>query len=533
MTQLKLDELTLEQKLGQLIIFCSYSNKNYQKYRENIHRMLKEKKLGGVQVPHTVDGGCQHEIELLNQSAGYPVLICNDMESGCPGGIYKIPSMLSLGTIGSEELAYKAGCAIAIDAKRLGYNTVWGPVVDLLEGDTMLMVPRSLGEDAHLAGKLASAMMKGFADNGMLATAKHWPNPSDIRDDAHIFKTFSSFTEKELIEKTFAPYRYAIKEGTLHGIMSTHVNCPTVDPTYPGTLSEALINIPRTEGFDGVIMTDDLGMTGLTQAFGTENVPGLAVKAGHDMLLIPALYSPKEALEYLMKAYQNGVFSEQRLNEAVARVLAAQEKTLPQASALYAPQETEQALAELPRKSICAYADKNLSINLDPTKKKLFVALVENPCYNQDGEIYDPYPGWGIGLEEFKDMKEKILAKYPDSQVLLMNRLPSTRDINKTCYQATQSDEVIFITNAFVRAYGGGSLLSDHVANTIRSMQDKLAAVIHIGNPYATSKLPHVPRLIFDVNREYMKESFEAALEVLTGEYTPEGKLPIKLDLKE
>ena len=532
MNLLNIQELTLEQKLGQTVIFCSYSNKNYQKYRENIHRMLKEKRLGGVQVPSDVTGGCQREIELLNESAGYPVLICNDMESGCPGGRYKIPSMLALAVGGDEKLAYQVGSAIAIDAKRLGYNTVWGPVVDLLDGDSMLGVPRSLGEDADFAGRMASAMMRGFADNGMIATAKHWPMPTDIHDDGHIFKTFSSFTAEDLTEKTFAPYRRALADGVLSGIMSTHTICPEVDPIYPGTLSEKLISIPRREGFDGVIMTDDLGMTGLTQAFGSDKVAGLALGAGHDMLLIPALKSPEEALDELLQAFKEGVFDEKRLHEAVTRVLSAQKKTLQKAVSEVADAETEQALAKLPRRSVCAITDGHVSLTLDPAKKKLFAVLTENPCYSQDGELYEPYPGWGIGIEEYRDIKNRILAKYPDSEVLLMNRLPATRDINKVCSLATRCDEVVFVTNAFIRAYAGGSSLTDPLVNTIRSMQDKVAAVIHIGNPYAVNKLPHIPRIIFDVNREYMGETIDAALEILSGEYEPQGTLPVHLNLK-
>ncbi len=528
MKSLNIHELTVEQKIGQLLIICSSSYKNG---REEIFQMLREKRLGGVQVPYTIEGGVRAEVDAINEAAGYPVLIANDMEGGCPGGEYRIPSMMALGMTGDEELAYQVGAVTAIEAKRMGYNTVWGPVVDLLDGNAMFRVTRCLGEDPIFVGKMAAAMLRGFHDNGMVTTAKHWPAPADMREDGHMFSVSSSFSEEELVEKTFAPYKYIMEQGQLTGIMTTHTNCPAVDGEYPGTVSEKLVSIPRKQGFDGIIMTDSLGMTGLLKKFGKENCEGLAVRAGHDMLLIDGM-TPEEAFGYLMKSYENGVFTEERLDEAVRRVLAAQERTLKPATATVVSEYQKRCFERIAKDGMGVVVDPEVSLALDPSKKKVFVVLVENLYHDQEGNVCESMVGGGVGIKDFFAIKEKILSRYPDSIVVLMDRLPTHSSIYRACKFATEAEEVIFITNAFLKAYGGSEDLTDHVLNTMRAVENKLAAVIHLGNPFAAERMPHTPRLILATGARCLDETVDSALGALGGEWKPCGELPVKLRLK-
>ena len=528
MKPLTISELTIEQKIGQLLMICSSS---YKSGRDEIFQMLREKRLGGVQVPHTIEGGVREEIDRVNEAAGYPVLIANDMEGGCPGGEHRIPSMLALGMTGDEELAYQVGAVTAIEAKRMGYNTVWGPVVDLLDGNAMFRVTRCLGEDPIFVGRMAAAMLRGFHDNGMVTTAKHWPAPTDMREDGHMFAVSSSFSEKELIEKTFAPYQYIMEQGQLTGIMTTHTYCTAVDENFPGTVSEKLVSIPRKQGFDGIIMTDSLGMTGLLKKFGKENCAGLAVRAGHDMLLIDGM-SPEEAFGYLMKSYEEGLFTEDRLNEAVARVLAAQQRTLMPATASVVSDYQKECFARIAREGMGVIVDPSSALALDPSKKKVFVVLVENLYHDQEGNVCESMVGGGVGIKEFFAIKEKILARYPDSKVVLMDRLPTHSSIYRACKFATEAEEVVFVTNAFLKAYGGSEDLTDHVINCMRAVGDKLAAVIHLGNPFAAERMPHTPRLILSTGARCLDETVDNALAILSGEWRPKGELPIKLNLK-
>ena len=90
-------------------------------------------------------------------------------------------------------------------------------------------------------------------------------------------------------------------------------------------------------------------------------------------------------------------------------------------------------------------------------------------------------------------------------------------------------DEVVFITYVSTRSYRASESLTGHIINVMRSMQEKISAVVHVGNPYAMEDIPHVPRVIFSIGG--IEISQRNALAVLGGEYEPYGKLPVDLKL--
>ena len=195
MKRLNIHELTTEQKIGQLFVVRNYVN---DEDREFVYEMLEKRAVGGVQI--RVNDDCKAEAERVQSHADYPVLICADMERGFPLSQWQIPSMLSLGITCDEELAYQVGAVTAIEAKRHGFNTVWGPVVDLKNGNAMCKIPRILGSDPEHVAKMGTALLKGYCDNGMIASAKHWPIPLDETKDGHAFKSLSEMTEQDILD---------------------------------------------------------------------------------------------------------------------------------------------------------------------------------------------------------------------------------------------------------------------------------------------------------------------------------------------
>ena len=206
--------------------------------------------------------------------------------------------------------------------------------MDLLKlKQSMLRVPRSFGPDENHVAKMATAMLKGYYDNGMFGAMKHWPGSTDLWRDGHVFKGQSKLTEDDILNSVIKPYLYAMENANLCGVMSGHGYFPAIDEKFPSSLSEKIIGILRSKGYDGLIFTDSFAMLGILQRFGEEKCYGLAIKAGNDMIL-PNYRTPlKKSYEYLLKAYNDGVFTEDRLNEAVARVIKAQNFTLKKASA--------------------------------------------------------------------------------------------------------------------------------------------------------------------------------------------------------
>jgi len=205
---LKLEELTLEQKIGQLLCVRSIRPiKDGEEENENhkyVMEMLRKKCVGGIQVASLP--GCEKEIANLREAAGYPVLICADMERGLRGSENSIPSMMSLGAANDTALAYDFGCITAIDAKKKGYSVVWGPVIDMIDGNGLCKVPRVFSSDAEKVGEMGCAMMKGYLDNGLLATGKHFLFSGDSSEDTHMVEGVSHRSREELMAHEMKPY---------------------------------------------------------------------------------------------------------------------------------------------------------------------------------------------------------------------------------------------------------------------------------------------------------------------------------------
>ena len=526
MKSIDINELSVEQKIGMLLVVRDISDPEDRKF---VFDMIKKRAVGGIQV-RPISPTAKEDVAEIRATADYPILICADMEQGFPTSEYMIPSVMALAVTGDEELAYQFGCVTAIEAKRHGYNTVWGPCVDLVAGNALCKVPRTFGDDPEFAGKMASAIMRGYNDNGMVSTAKHWPSGLDILDDQHMFATSSQHTEEELKGAVFGPYRYAMEQGQLCGIMTNHSFFTNVDETYPGTLSKKLISIVRDAGFDGIIMTDSFAMMGILQKFGEDKCYGIAVNAGNDMILPNYRASFKKSYEYLLQAYREGVFTEQRLNEAVNRVIKAQNSTLKQATAPEISDYQKECIQRIAKDSICAVTDADVPVVLNPDSKKMFVVLIENPYSTDEGESIEISDTTVFNTNQFAPLKQEILSRYPTAKVIPVNQYPSAAQVEDVCATAAEVDEVIFMTYVSTRSYRASESLTDHIINVIRSMPDKVSTVIHIGNPYAMEAIPHVPRIIFGIGG--IDQSQRNALDVLTGVSEAKGKLPIKVNLK-
>ena len=526
MNILRLEELSVEQKIGQLLTCRGFRS---EEDKEFVYDMIRKRSLGGIQV--SMNRPDYKEIlAKVKDLADYPILICADMEVGLPKGEYKIPSYASLGVAGDEELAYQVGAVTAIEAKKMGYNTVWGPVVDMIEGNCMCKVPRVLGCEPEFVGKMAAAVVRGYLDNGMFATAKHWGATPHNKMDSHMFKDNSTATEEELLNNEIIPYLYAAKHAGLTGIMTGHTLNEKIDPVYPTTLSEKTISILRNAGFDGLILTDSFAMVGVLNQFGEENCYGFAIKAGNDMVLPNYRTDFKTAYEYLMQAYRKGVFDEQRLNEAVARVIKAQNQTMKKASAEVVSDYQKACFERIEKDSIFAHSPSGKPLALDKESKKLFVIVTENIYLNENDETYEIADKTSINSKNLPSVKESILSRFPGSNIVVINQLPNFHQVQEVCANALDADDVIFITFVSTCGYCAGENLTEQIINTMLSLKEKVAAVIHLGNPYAAEKVPHSDRYVFSVG--VGMNCIDNTLAVLNGEYVPKGKWFTNLDLR-
>ena len=520
---LKLEELSTEQKIGML--FCARRCGKAEEFEQTLE-MIRNRSLGSVQVP--INDKTPEIIKAIKEAADYPILIINDMEQGYPqSGLAAIPAM-TLAACDDPKYYRAFAKAIVAHAKAEGFNGTWGPVVDILHGDGPCRVSRTFGDTPEKVIKATSEIASVFKEYGFMSTGKHYPGSEDSPYDTHMTEGICHKSKEELLAEDLIPYLELMKKGLLPSIMTGHKLFDKIDPKYPASASKKVIDIIREQGFNGVTFTDSLAMMGILQKFGEENIMGICVAAGNDIIL-PNYRTPIDvAYGYLLQNYRDGAFSEERLNEAAGRVLALQAEIGAKADLI--PEFTDEdreILNSVARDCITAVTDDGITASVgDPNKKRLFAIVTplnfKDNAPEQEirsGEWYFP-----------KKIEAKIKEEFPNSEVVFVPEFATPFENEKVLLAATNHDEVIFITFCITSAYLGTDCLTRRTEALINALNTsgKVKALVHFGNPYAIKPINHIPRVILGYTAP---ESQNYAIEVLSGKIEAKGKLPFDIKL--
>ncbi|MFF1834597.1 glycoside hydrolase family 3 protein [Streptomyces sp. NPDC058231] len=255
-----------------------------------------------------------------------PLLISTDQEHGivCRVGepATLMPGAMALGAGGSRPDARRAGKIAGAELAAIGINQNYAPDSDVnVNPANPVIGVRSFGADPQAVAAMVAAQVKGYQSAGIASTAKHFPGHGDTNTDSHTGLPYIHHTRAQWAELDAPPFRAAIAAG-IDSIMTAHIVVPALDPAEdPATLSRPILTgILREElGYDGVVVTDSLGMEGVRTKYGDERVPVLALQAGVDQLLNPPdLHVSWNAL---LAAVKSGEISEARLDESILRIL--------------------------------------------------------------------------------------------------------------------------------------------------------------------------------------------------------------------
>ena len=262
-----------------------------------------------------------------------PAFISTDQEGGrvarlTNGGTHFV-SQMTLAATNNPLNAYYEGVSIAEELLSYGINVDYAPVLDVNNNpDNPIIGIRSYADNPVLASLYGTNVLKGFEKVGLIGSPKHFPGHGNTSVDSHygLPKITSSLDELYKIE--LAPFISAINSG-VDMIMTTHIIFSAIDEKYPATLSEKVLQglLRDTLGYDGVIITDGMGMDAIDENYGSADVTSvLAIKAGVDILLYTGLSDPKIAHNAIIKAVNNNEITEERINESVRRILLAKLK---------------------------------------------------------------------------------------------------------------------------------------------------------------------------------------------------------------
>lgn len=331
--EVKTDDLTLEQKIGQMMLVGFPSGQIDAHFTE-----LVEGCLAGNIIIFTRNVGGREQLALLLddiqkrvvKSTSIPAFIAADQEGGMVARLRReathLPGNMAFSASGTEA-TYRAGEIAGIELRALGINMNLAPVLDVNNNPRNPGIGvRSYSDDPARVAAYGAAYIRGLQENGVLAAAKHFPGKGDCEVDAHIGLPCIAHGMERLKKVELLPFYRAIGCG-VGAVMTSHVLFPSIEKQrLPATMSERIQTdlLQRKMGFGGIRITDCMEMKAIAENFGTVEAAVASIKAGADMVCVcHTLEVQKRCIEAVKKAVSDGTIPGWRIDDAVGRILRA------------------------------------------------------------------------------------------------------------------------------------------------------------------------------------------------------------------
>ncbi len=268
-------------------------------------------------------------LTMLRNTQSYseiPLLMGVDEEGG---RVSRLGSNENLGTTKWDAMAtysdkdevYEMGKTMGRELGALGFNVNFAPVADLADEDNVAIGDRSFSKDAQTAATLVSTLVKGMKIGGISPVLKHFPGLGNTETDPHEGETLCPSTLEELESNEFLPFYAGVEAGAPIVMVGHQVMTGFAGEDKPSTMSELVIGdlLRGTIGFQGVVITDAMNMGAITDKYPAGEASVKAIFAGCDMILLPE--SLEDSIAALQKALQDGILTEERIDQSVYRIL--------------------------------------------------------------------------------------------------------------------------------------------------------------------------------------------------------------------
>jgi beta-N-acetylhexosaminidase len=316
-----LDGLPLERRVAQLFVFQAAGVWMTPWFEEQ----LKTVRPGGIIINAPNIGtydqmkGFVDAIHKTNKKL--PPYIGIDQEGGDVIRLWgdPAPGAMELGRLSGDETRAKARDRARFLAG-FGFDVNFAPVADIAYQANSTMYLRSFGNDPKAVASSVSQFVRGSRQLSVMGAAKHFPGHGRTSVDSHFAVPDVDLSLKEWKETDALPFRAAVEAG-VEMVMVGHLKFSRWDD-QPMSLSKVAVKTLRKElGFDGVIVTDDLGM-GALAGRNVYDVLDRATDAGMDVLLYTApSLGWAQMVDHVVKRVRDGDVSEKRINASVRRIL--------------------------------------------------------------------------------------------------------------------------------------------------------------------------------------------------------------------
>ncbi len=262
----------------------------------------------------------------LRARAGRPLVVATDEESGRVSTFRELfgpgPSARSLARTRSPAEVRAVAQQLGSDLAALGIDVDLAPVVDLDAGPANGVIgDRSFSADPDTAAAYGLAWAEGLTASGVRPTAKHFPGHGRVTEDSHFELVTVDVSVEELSATDLRPFAALIDAG-VPLVMLEHVAYAAFDPGLPASLAPGAYQLLRDMGFEGVAITDSVGMGAVNLHWSFPEAAVMAVAAGADAVLTTDGTQARAMRDALVDAVRSGRLDEERLDEAAGRMVA-------------------------------------------------------------------------------------------------------------------------------------------------------------------------------------------------------------------
>jgi beta-N-acetylhexosaminidase len=554
----QLRKMSLEEKIGQLIsvgVNATFLNQDSDAFRSLKHH-IEDNKVGGIIL---FRGPVYESVILVNrmqQLARYPLLISADLEAGAGmrfDDTVNFPWNMAVGATGNPEYARRQGEITAREARALGVQQIFAPVVDVNNNAANPVINvRSYGEDPMDVARFAAAFTEGAQAAGAIATAKHFPGHGDTAVDSHRGLPEINVGRERLNTVEFVPFRASVNAG-VGSVMVGHIALPQIDATavkplpqnvkskptdtdedgeiieekaaMPATMSPVIGNILRNDlKFNGLIVTDALSMSGLTIYFTPEEAAVRALEADADMLLKPV--DVDAAFRGVLAAVKSGRITEQRVEESARRILAAKydlglvdQRITPidTIDRVVGSRDVVKLATEIAEHAVTLVRDEDKLVplkNLKPDSRVFNLAITNGDDRNWIANGF---------VSSLNRSGVKV-------ETVVLDERSTDLEVRKAIERAKSADLVLASLYGRVRSGQASSVgIPDAGAHALSALITAKTPIVGIsfGNPYLLQSLPGLRTYL--VAYGDMPSLQQAVARALVGEIDVVGKLPISL----
>ncbi len=571
-----ISSMTTEEKIGQLF-FNLFMNKD-ENYLKGI---VSKYHIGGARYQGGNAAQVHEQNRILQENSKIPLLIACNTESGgngaCSDGTM-IGDHVKIGATNKKENAFEFGRMSNKESHAIGCNMSFAPICDInLNWRNPIISNRCFSNDAQVVADMSVEYMKGAMTNdGFACAAKHFPGDGLDERDQHLAPSINSYGTKEWMDTFGKVYSSLINAG-LPAIMAGHIMLPsfekelspsiTEEEMMPATLSRPLLQglLREKLGFNGMIVTDASHMIGLTCMMKRSEMLPSAIAAGCDMFLF--FNDLDEDYGYMMDGYKNGIITEERLQEALERILAlkasmglhkkVKEAIVPSAENVYnvvGCQEHKEFAKKMADESVTLVKSKQDIFPITPEKYKR-IMIVPVKGYDSGGmfalmgkakptekDLKTALEAKGFEVTIFEEPIAKIIAQINEAQFEakrtnnpalvqeVMGKSLNVYSAAKSKVEDFVSNQDLIITLGKVKSYGsvvervswgmgkGGGEIPWYV-------HELPVVVASVGHPFLLSDAPFAKTYIncYDGSQD----TVNSLVEKLTGESEFKGVDPV------